>query len=75
MHKIIFQPEEFQAISISLRPKGGLKDVLTVMGSSSHEHRSLEGFIVLFILEGRVGRDIPLNASFEVQELTGERGG
>ena len=34
-----------------------------------------KGFIVLFILEGRVGRDIPLNASFEVQELTGARWG
>ena len=44
------------------------------MGSSCHYHRSFEGFIVFFIFEGRLGRDIPLNASLEVQELTGTRG-
>ena len=44
------------------------------MGSSSHYHRFLEGYIVCFILEGTVGRDIPLNTSFEVQELTEARG-
>ena len=36
IHKIIFLPEEFQAICISLGHKGGLKDFLTVMGSTSH---------------------------------------
>ena len=44
------------------------------MGSSSHYHRSFEGFIVFFIFEGRVGRDITFDASLGVQELTGARG-
>ena len=44
------------------------------MGSSSHQHRSFAGFIVFFVVEGWVGRDIPFDASFEVQELTGARG-
>ena len=35
-YKIIFQPEQFQAICITSGPIGWLKDFLTVMGSSSH---------------------------------------
>ena len=36
IHKIIFQPEQFQAICITSGSIGWLEDFLTVMGFSSH---------------------------------------
>ena len=44
------------------------------MGSSMTNADLFEGFIVVFIFEGRVARDIPFDAFLEVQELTGTRG-